>query len=357
MPSFGAPVGNPWGLAPGQHIRLLDAFIEAQEAEMEALEDANGTGTAMSTSDFPTYMTQLIRHTFLERFAEVTGQWAQYTRDFSLDDFEEHTSSRWGRFPDIEEKPLQGPYNRIYLKELPAEKMKLREWGNAWDVTRKLIISDRLNKISETPQLAADALARTQSKVAAVDSLQSNPTMYDGNALFSSAHANIGAATALTATVAGAALLQALELLIALQKDDEGYKVVPPGGKYTIIHPTEMRWVINALLNSELLPNASNFLEVNPIRGRYNAIEEPFFTDANNYYMFADLKGPLGPIAAITLNGNTVPFIGLLNPQVRGIQGGTDPYTFEFDDLSYKIRHDFNFKPVEWRGAAAALPA
>lgn len=358
MPSFGAPPGNSLGLAPGTHIRLFDAYIEAREAaELEALEDANGTGTAMSTSDFPTYLTTLIRHTFLERFNEIQGQWSQYTRDFSLEDFEEYTSSRWGRFPDIEEKPLNGPYNRIYLKELPAEKMKLREFGNAWDVTRQLIISDRLNKISELPQLAADALARTMSKSAAIDAFQSNPTMFDGNALFSSAHANIGAATALTATPAGAALLQALELLLATQTDDEGFKVAPPGGKYTLIYPVELRWVVNSLMVNNLLPNGASALEANPVVGRYNLIEEPFFTDANNYYLASDLKGPLGPFAHITLNGITTPFIGLQNPQVRGILGGSDPYSFEFDELSYKLRHDFNFKPVEWRGITAALVA
>jgi hypothetical protein len=351
--------GNPLGIAPGAHVRLFDAYIEARESvENGAVESGEMTAEeAMSTSDFPTYMAFFIRQRFLARFTEVEGQWRQYTRDFSLEDFEEYTSFRWGRFPDIEEKALNGPYNELTVRELPAEKMKLREWGNAFSVTRQLVISDRLNQISQFPTLFADALNRTMSKVAAIDAFQSNPTMYDGNALFSSAHANLAAATALTANIAGMDLLKAMELLLDTQVDDEGYKINTPAAPYTLIIPVNYRWIVKALVENELLPNGASALEANQVRGRYTVVEERFFTDANNYYMASDLKGPIGPFAHITLNGNTVPFIGLKDPGVRGILGGDDPYSFEFDEVAYKLRHDFNFKPVEWRGIVGSFPA
>lgn len=351
----GALPGNPLGLAPGSHVRLFDAYIEARESVANGVEmDAE---EAMSTSDFPTYMGYFIRHTFLQRFNEVQGSWSQYTRDFSLEDFEDYTSSRWGRFPDIEEKALNGPYNQLTIKEFDGETLRLREWGNAFALTRQLVISDRLNQISQWPTLFAEALGRTMNKVAAVDAFQSNPTMYDGNALFSSAHANLGTATALTANIAGMDLLKALELKLDTQTDDEGFKIATPGAPYSLIIPVDYRWIANALNNNELLPNGSSQLEANQVRGRYNVIEERFFTDANNYYMASDLKGPLGFLAHITLNGNTTPFIGLKDPGVRAVLGGDDPYSFEFDEIEYKLRHDFNFKPVEWRGIVAALPA
>lgn len=351
----GAKPGNALGLAPGQHLKIFDAYIEAREAveagiEIEGLE-------AMSTSDFPTYIQALSRHTFLNRFTEVSGSWNQYTRDFSLEDFEEWTSSRWGRFPDIEEKPLNGPYNQIYLKEFPAEKLRLREWGNAYSITRQLVISDRLNELSKWPRMLGEALARTMSKVAAIDAFQSNPTMFDGNALFSSAHANLATATALTADKAGMDLLKAMELKLDTQTDDEGYKVTSPGSQRTLIIPVDYRWIVNALMNNDVLPDGSGNLIPNEVKGRYSVIEERFFTDANNYYMSSDLKGELAFLAHVTLNGNSTPFIGLKDPGVRAVLGGNDPYSFEFDEIDYKIRHDFNFKPVEWRGVVGAFPA
>lgn len=354
------PFAPSMGLAPGKRLRIYDAYIEKRQQLHNGELDAE---EAMSTSDFPTYLGKLMRHTFLARFQEVAGAWQQYTRDFSLEDFESYTSSRFGRFPNITEKSLNGPYEELTLKEFDGETMKLREWGNAFSLTRQLVISDRLNKLSDLPTLFADALARTMNKVAAVDAFEANPTMYDGNALFSAGHANLGAATALTATAAGAALLQALELKLDTQTDDEGYKITTPSGgetgdgNYALIIPVELKYVAKAINQNTLIINAANYLEPNPVAGHYSIIIERFFTDANNYYMASDLKGPLGFLAHITLNGNTIPFLGLQDPDVRAVLGGDDPYSFEFDEIRYKIRHDFNFKPVEWRGIAAALPA
>jgi len=349
----GARPGNALGLAPGSHLKIFDAYIEARE-QLEA--GTLSAQEAMSTSDFPTYMGSLIRLSFLDRFTEISGSWSQYTRDFSLEDFETWSMARWGRFPDIEEKPLNGPYNEIYIKEFPAENLRLREFGNVFSLTRQLIISDRLNEISKWPRLLGEALARTQSKIAAVEQFQSNPTMFDGNALFSTAHANLATATALTNDLTGMNLLKAMELQLDTQTDDEGFKVTSPGNRRTLIIPVEYRWIVNSLINNDVVPSGANLVP-NEVKGRYDVIEERFFTDANNYYMTSDLKGELGFLAAVSLNGNTTPFLGLKDPGVRAVLGGNDPYSFEFDEVSYKIRHDFNFKPVEWRGIVGALPA
>jgi hypothetical protein len=110
-------------------------------------------------------------------------------------------------------------------------------------------------------------------------------------------------------------------------------------------------------MNNDVLPDGVGNLIPNEVKGRYTIIEERFFTDANNYYMSSDLKGELAFLAHVTLNGNTTPFIGLKDPAVRAVLGGNDPYSFEFDEIDYKIRHDFNFKPVEWRGIVGAFPA
>jgi hypothetical protein len=341
------------GIAPGRHLRIFDAYIEAREQAEAGMLDAE---ESMSTSDFATYMGKLVRHSFLERFEEVQGTWGSYTRDVPLDDFEEYTSSRFGRFPDIPEHALNSEYPEMAIREYDAERLRLREWGAAFSVTRQLILADRLNKISELPTLAAEALARTMSKKAAIDSLQNNPTMYDGNALISVAHGN-RVTTALAATVQGMTDLQTLDLKFDDMTDDEGYAIVSPGGR-TLLIPTELRFVAQAINQNQLLPNGSSQLEANLMQGYFdNVIIEPFFTDANNYYILADPTGRLSPIAAVNLSGNKTPFVGLKDPGVKAILGGNDPYSFEFDEVKYKIRHDFHFRPVEWRGIIGAIVA
>jgi hypothetical protein len=338
------------GLPDGKHVRLFDAYIEAREQLESGVLDAE---EAMSTSDFATYLSKFIRHTFLSRFAEVQGVWSSYTRQMDLEDFDEYTSSRFGRFVDIAEKAHNAEYDELAIREFDAEKVKLKTWGNAFSVTRQLIISDRLNKIAELPNLLAEALARTMSKKAAIDALQSNPTMYDGNALISAGHGNI-VTTALAATITGMQNLQTLDLKFDDMIDDEGYSIVIPGGR-TLIIPTELRYVAQALNTNELVGNGT-VVDTNLTRGLFSSIIiEPFLTDANNYYVLADPTGQLSPIAFITLNGQTTPFVGLRDPGVRAVLGGNDPYSFDFDEIKYKIRHDFSFKPVEWRGIVGAI--
>jgi hypothetical protein len=339
------------GLAPGRRVRLYDGYIEMRQklhnGELTAEE-------AMSVTDFPTYITKYLRHTFLNRFTEIQGQWTKYTKEFSLEDFEEYTSSKFGRFTDIPERAPNSPYEKLVMREYDGPKLKLKEWGAAFDVTRRLVIADRLGKIQEMPKLAAEALARTMSKRAAITVFQSNPTMWDGNALFSAAHGNL-TTTALTADVTGMGVVKTADLKFDDMTDEEGYTIVTPAGR-TLIIPTELRYVARAINENELLPNGASALEANQVKGIWSEIIiEPFFTDANNWYMAADLKGDFAIFAQVTLNGNQTPFIGLKDPGVRAVLGGEDPYSFEFDEISYKLRHDYDFIPIEWRGVIGAI--
>ena len=338
------PPGSIGAEVNGRRLRVFDAYMEAREAR-ETLEAEE----AMSTSDFPTYIGSFLRHSFLNRFREIVGSWGQYTGSFSAEDFEEYTSSRFGRFGDITEKPLNGPYDELAITEQAGPVLKLREWGNSFALTRQLIISDRMNKMAELPGLLAEALARTMSKVATQQTLEANPVMWDGNALFSANHSNIGT-TALTADTDGMAEVQAVDLALAEQTDPEGYPIQVPE-QPTLIIPTELKWVAKAVNENEFLPDGSNNLIPNEVRGYFgNIIIDPFLADANNWYVGnGNLTGSEAFMVQITLNGNTTPFLGVQNPEVRGILGGDDPYTFDFDEIRYKIRHDFAFRAIEWR--------
>lgn len=334
--------------AHGKRLRILDAYVEARQAAASGLLTGE---EAMSTSDFPTYIGKFFRHTFLGRYTEISGAWQQYTHDFSAEDFESYTSSRFGRFPDIPEKPLNGPYEELAVRELPGPSLKLKEYGAGFSLTRQLIISDRLGKIRELPTLFAEALGRTVSK-AAVAVIETNAAMWDGVVLFHASHANTGT-TALTADVAGADAIKAALDALYNQTDPEGYKVVNPGAPYYLIIPYALHWIAEALRDRETLPldiaSGTSVLRANEVKGKFEIIDEPYLTDTNNWYMTVDPKGTNGFLTSVTLNGNNTPFLGVKDPGVRAVLGGDDPYSFDFDEVSYKIRHDWNFVPTEYR--------
>lgn len=346
------PVGTFGHEANGRRLRVFEAYIEARRAAQNGLLSAE---EAMSTSDFPTYMGSFLRHSFLARYEELSGSWSAYTADLSVDDFEEYTSSRFGRFADIPEKPLNGPYTELAIAEGEGPSYRLSEWGAAFSLTRQIILSDRLNKLADLPTMFAEAMARTVSKKA-VSVLEANGDTYDSNALFSVAHSNIGS-TALTANAAGADTLIAADQALDSQTDHEGYKIVAPTGR-TLIIPVEYKYIVQALRENETLINASNLYVPNQARTIVDTvITERYLTDANNWYLSADLKGRGAFMGHVTLNGNSTPFLGVRDPEVRGVLGGDDPYSFDFDEIGYKIRHDFSFKLLEWQFIYGAIVA
>lgn len=369
---FPFPAGSLGYEAQGRRLRMLDMYTEARKIAVPGpdgrpilkmqttMPDGTVAQEAISVSDFPTYMGSIQRHSFLGRFEEQVGAFREWTRPMSVPDFETYTTSRMGRFPDMPRHTLGGEYPRVGLSELPGPSIRIIEWGFAWELTRRLILSDRLDKFGDLPNLAADSDARTKSK-RAVTILEANGNTYDGNALFSSAHANIGS-TALTADLTGANLVLTAILAIRNQTDPEGYKVVNPRTGFRLVYPTTYINIVNQLLNSDTLPyavaTADAVLRPNPLRGQnITGVEEPFLTDANNWYLIADPQGENGPIIRLTLNGNETPFIGLLRPEVAAIFGGDEPYSFEFDQLAYKNRDDFEFVLNEWRNAYGAIVA
>jgi hypothetical protein len=356
--TFGAQSG-------GRHIRVLDAYAQAREkarlaAESGQYDSVQAAQEAMSVSDFPTYLGSFQRHSFLERFEEVRGNYDQWTGSASVPDFETHTTSGFGRFPDMPQKPLNSEYRQVALRETPGPSIQLIEWGMAWAVTRQLILSDRLDRLNDLPTLASDSVARTISK-RAVSVLEGNGNTYDGVALIHANHGN-RTTTALTADAAGMEVLKTAILALENQTDSEGYKIVTPrNATYTLVVPTGLQFVAQALANREQLPfdatSGTSQLRVNEVAGRITPVVEPYLTDATNWYLFADPRGRNSAIRQITLNGNTTPFIGLRDPGVRALLGGDDPYSFDFDEVEWKARHDFDFVLWEWRGVYGGVVA
>lgn len=346
-------------LAGGRPLMLVESFREARRLDEEGTPIMLGA-EAMSVSDFPTYLQSIQRHSFLERLTELLGAYDQYTSPVDVPDFEEYTASRFGRFPDVPQKPLNAEYRKSAIRELPGPSYKIIEWGDSYDITRQLILADRLDKLTDLPEMKAEAIARTKSKrsVAVLESGFS-VDMWDGDAPFSSAHGNVGS-TALTADIAGANALKAAFLAIDTQTDDEGYLVTNPAAPKVLIVPRALQDVAEDLRDREQLPldagSGTSLLRPNPVRGKFTVVVEWYLTDDTNWYV---LVGPTNrrtaAIVRLRLRGQDRPFIGRKNPGVIPLLGSADdPYSFEWDDQSYKARDDFDFVFMDYRSAYGA---
>lgn len=350
--TFGAMLG-------GRHNQILDGYIEARRQTEQGKVIMLGQ-EALSTSDFPTYLGSILRHSFDTRFEEQLGRWESYTAPIDVSDFETYTASKFGRFPDMPQKPLNAEYEHVALRELPGGSYKIIEWGMGFAVTRQLILSDRQDKLRDLPDLAAESSARTMSK-RAVEILESNPTLWDTVALFDAAHGNTST-TALTADQAGATAIKVAIAALRDQTDEEGYLIVNRTAPLVLIVPTELEFIATDLLERDTLPldvtSGTSLLRPNPVRGRFTVVVEPYLTDATNWYLAVDPTNPRTAfMRAILLNGERNPFIGLRDPGVRAVMGGDDPYSFDFDEVEHKVRHDFEFVALNFRSVFGAIVA
>jgi hypothetical protein len=342
-------------LAGGRPLLIVEAFKEARRLAENGEEIMLGA-EAMSTSDFRTYLDSIQRHSFLERFTELEGRYSDYTSPVDVPDFETYTASRFGRFPDIPQKPLNAEYRKSAIRELPGPSYKIIEWGDGYDITRQLILSDRLDKLVDLPQLKAEAVARTKSK-RAVAVLESGfaTDMWDGDPPFHANHGNRGT-TALAANMAGVAALQAAFLAIDTQTDPEGYLVNNPTAPKILIVPRALQDVAFDLRDREQLPvstGATDLMRPNPVRGKFEVIVEWYLTDDTNWYVLVGATNRrTATIVRLRLRGQDRPFIGRKNYQVQGLLGNPeDPYSFEFDEQEYKCRDDFDFVFMDHRSA------
>ena len=149
------------------------------------------------------------------------------------------------------------------------------------------------------------------------------------------------------------------------QVDDSGYRIVIRAANLVVKSP-RMQMIANRILRSQETGVNIQYTgaagvgsaifdkgTLNPLAGilpEDGVVREPFYTDANDWRLFAD-PSDVPAFALGFLNGREEPFVGLKNPEVHNALGpGVDPYTFEFDVISFKVRHDFGSAAVDPRG-------
>jgi hypothetical protein len=80
-----------------------------------------------------------------------------------------------------------------------------------------------------------------------------------------------------------------------------------------------------------------------------SVVQEPWLNDPNDYYITADPQIAPG-LAVGFLNGKQTPDIFLRDPGMRNVLGTSDPYSMHYDEIFWKVRHDWGTVILDWRG-------
>lgn len=287
-----------------------------------------------TTTDFPEILADTVGRSLRRGYTASPQTFDPFTRRVQEKDFREISRTQLHTGTGLEELTQHGEFKRGTVSE-SAEKYKIRPYGKIIGITREIIVNDDLGAFTRIP-------AQMGSKVAELESdlvwaiITVNANMADGNALYSAAHGNLGAAAdagAPSITTAG----HGRESL-RLQQDDDGQVLnLLPSWIYV---PVALETVAEQLVAMELNPDQIS--NTNPFgpggRSRLQLGVEPRLDAASQteWYEFSNL-GQIDMVELARLSSED-------GPTFSTRQG------FDIDGVEFKVAADRAAKAIDWRG-------
>lgn len=329
-----------------RHVR----FFEAYNAWRDSDEGAELREAGVST-DFLNYSANTLGRRLMQVYRETPSIWNTYTATYSVPDFKAQNFVGVTEGEDLVMFREGGTYFDSKIAERVGASLTVDTYGRTFSITRKALINDDLGLLRDVPGRMGRSAARTLAR-SVVAKLESNPNGYDSVATFHASHANL-ITDALSETGLGNAALQFNQMV-----DDNGNPITLRGQQLVI--PPALEITARRILNStEIHIQGSGSTpaygqgNLNPMQGYAPYAVERYFSDANNWYLFADPNE--APVLAVGfLNGQQTPQIMLKDPGMRLVLGGNDPYSMEFDEIAWKVRLEWGTAMVDWRGAVFA---
>ncbi|MEO5341092.1 MAG: hypothetical protein H7837_11360 [Magnetococcus sp. MYC-9] len=253
----------------------------------------------------------------------VYDVWRLLATVVPVNDFRTQERTRYGGYGDLPTVAESGSY------------LPISSPGTA-KVTLEMIRNDDVGAVRQIPTRLSRAAKRTLARFV-LDFLRSNPTIYDGKALFHADHGNLGSAALSLATWGDArlALLAQLEL-------GSGERLgIPPK---TLWVPPDLEESAHNLFRRDTNQDPT-FLQSNAPQ----VASVWYWADVNDWCVSADpVDIPL--IEVGFLDGNQEPELFVQDAPTQGS-------LFSNDQVTYKIRHIYGGNVLDYRGLYKAVVA
>lgn len=219
------------------------------------------------TAAFPAMLDNTINKSYVEGHKTVSVTFDQWTKKGSLKDFKVHDNNYLsGPAGELLEVPEGGElkHDTFTDKQLPTRRLKT--YGRQFTLTRQAFINDDIDIITKMPAKYAASARKTINKQV-YEILVNNPVIYDGTALFNSAHSNVLA----TGTGITMESIQAMISALQTQKDEFGNAIIIRPA--TMIVPVGYEFEMYTLFNSLTINTAGNTQAVNPLYSYKDSIK------------------------------------------------------------------------------------
>ena len=289
---------------------------------------------AMSTSDFPSLLANVLNKNLESAYQQATPTFRAIASKRTFNDFRAHKFVRAGDFP----VPLQvGENGEIQQGSVGegSESVTAYTYGRILAIGRQTLINDDTNALQDFGGMVARRITDFENStfytICIAPSSGVGPALADALAVYHSTHTNTGSAGAMSNTLFGEAFGK-----MAAQTSMNGLKLnVPP--KFVLTSPTS--YITARTFMSQIY--ASQASAVNPFAGMLEVLYDANLS-GTRFYVLAD------------------PAVG--SNYVWGTIGGTGPRFevrngFEVEGVQVKVAHDFGCGAIDYRFGYTAAGA
>lgn len=290
-----------------------------------------------STSDFPNMLANVMHKVLIQKFKGVNSPWREYVAKGDLADFRTADRVIIDEAPDLLEVEEDGNYVDSTISDNKYQ-IQLKTYGRTFVIGRRVVINDDLNVIRQTPARFGRSTGRTLAKKI-INAIEGDGNTYDGKSLFHLDHANSGNDT-LANTSAGIAAVAAAMTKIEKATDETGEKM-GLAAKYLLVPPDLEDTAMRIVRGTEFTPVSTDGGSTQMGKAtRLTPLVEPFMSSTTAWYVMADPQDC--PVVEVGfLNGKEEPDLLLKRADTVNVAGGEDEWGYEFDELFYKVRHDW----------------
>lgn len=224
------------------------------------------------TSAFPAILDNAINKAYVEGHKNVAVTFDAWTKKGSLKDFKTYDNNYLaGPAGEFLEVPEGGELKHDVFSDEKLPTRKLKTYGRQFTLTRQAFINDDIDLVTRIPARYAASARKTINKQC-YQILVNNPAIYDGTALFSSAHMNLLASgTGITKEA-----VQGMILALSNQVDQFGEAIIIRPA--IIIVPSGYMFDMYTLFFSPTISTEGNTQAVNPLyryKDSITVVEDP----------------------------------------------------------------------------------
>jgi hypothetical protein len=270
----------------------------------------------LATSDLPKVLDGVANVLYLDAYTEAPRTFEAWTREMEVPDFRTAVVVT-PSFPALLPVPEHAEYTHHGALG-PTAGLRLVTYGRQVTFTRQAVLADDMLTFGQLQQALGVAAAACESD-ATYDLLTSNPTMADGQPLFSVVHRNLMPASDLTA-----AALATASAALASQTAADGQA----------LHLAARYIVVGTLLGAEARQLVTSLTPANTPPGTGYVVVEDGRIPAKSWYLVSDQWATIATAHLAATGG----------PELLAMDG------WDIDGRLYKARDEFGCTVMDWRG-------